>query len=223
MNRLFIIAVALIIGPWSPAAAQSPDCRTGSEASRNKNHKEAIELLGICLNSTISNEYRVSMLIVRAQSYMALKNHQLATKDLEEAIALDKSRNAWPWIIMSKCLREQKKYDKALDAIKEAEKLDEDGPGTGPGMAVYYHKGQALHGAGRYKEAVKAYTRGISEQPDYGWAFYQRALAYEAMGNRVQARRDMSRVAALNPKGGYEAHIVKKLRKYGFNAKIRDE
>ena len=45
---------------------------------------------------------------------------------------------------------------------------------------------------------------------------YRRALAYETLDNRVQAKRDFSRVAELTPKDGYDATIVGKLREYGF-------
>lgn len=214
MLRLFFLT--LLIGQ----AAENP-CVTGSEASRKNEHEQAVALLTTCLRSGISNEYRVSMLMVRGQSYMGLKNYRLAAQDIDEAIFLDKSGNAWPWIVLSMCRRQEKKYDKALEAIAKAEKLDEDGPGSGPGMAVNYHKGWALQDAGRHKEAIEAYTRGIKHQPTYGWAFYQRGLSHEALGDKKRARRDFAQAAKINPEGGYEEHIVKKLKQYGFKAKLR--
>lgn len=115
--------------------------------------------------------------------------------------------------------RELKQYDLSLATLKKALKYDEDGPGTGPGMAVYYHTGQTLHEAGRYAEAVEAYTLGIPKQPDYGYALYRRALSFEALGNKTQARRDLFRAAELEPKEGYEGDIKRKLAEYGFIAK----
>lgn len=222
--RLFsIITFTLIANPWSLASAQSADCQAGAEALQKKNYPAAVSHLNSCLRSDLQNEQRVSLLMLRAQAYQGLNKLKLAVNDQQEAIALDKSRDAWPWIMLSVFRREQKQYQEALAAIKEAEKRDEDGPGTGPGMAVFYHKGWALHEAGRYKAAIEAYTRGIARQPDYGWTLYRRAIAYEAIGNRVQAKRDLFRVAELNPQDGYEAHIVAKLREYGFDAKVREE
>jgi|CXWL01.1.fsa_nt_gi tetratricopeptide (TPR) repeat protein len=223
MKLLHLIIIATAINSWSPASAQPLDCRTGSEAAKKKNYRAALSHLDNCLNASLTGEYRVSMLMVRAQSYMGLKKYEVATNDLEEAVALDKSRNAWPWIEMSIAHREQKQYDKALDAIAEAEKCDEDGPGTGPGMAVFYHKGWALHEAGQYKAAIKSYTQGIPKQPDYGWALYRRALAYEALGDRVRAKNDLRRFVKLKSQDGYEAHVAAKLRKYGFDAQVRKE
>ena len=90
-------------------------------------------------------------------------------------------------------------------------------------MACYYHKAKTLHQAGRYNEAIESYTLGIPKQPDYGYALYERALSYEALGNREQAKRDLFRANELAPKDGYEPEVVAKLKEYGFDAKVRFE
>jgi len=120
-------------------------------------------------------------------------------------------------------LRENGQIEESLEALKAAHRYDEDGPGTGPGMAVYYHTAQSLHKAGRYAEAIESLTKGIPKQPDYGWALYQRALAYEALGDKIQAKRDLFRAFELTPKEGYEPEIAAKLREYGFSAKVRGQ
>jgi tetratricopeptide (TPR) repeat protein len=223
MRAIRLLAVVLASSSWSIAHARKDDCQSGHTALQTKNYSLAVSRLNKCLSLDLTDKRRATMLMVRAQAYAGLKQLEFAIEDQEEAIALIKSRDAWPWIGLAIFRREMKQYDKALAAIKEAEKRDEDGPGTGPGMATFYHKGWTLHEAGRYSDAIKAYTRGIPRQPDYGWALYRRAMAYEALGDRVQAKRDLFRVAELNPKDGYEAHIVAKLREYGFNAKVRKE
>jgi len=83
-------------------------------------------------------------------------------------------------------------------------------------MAVYYHTAITLHRTKRFSEAIEAVTKGIPKQPDYGPALYQRALAYEALGDQTQAKRDLFRVMELEPKEGYEPEIVAKLKEYGF-------
>lgn len=202
-----------------PAAAGEDPCQAGVKANDRKDYETAVNKLNICLAGEVASEQgRVQLLQVRAQAYQGLNQLPFAVEDQQEAINLDKTRNAWPWIMMGVYRRELKQYDKALAALKEAAKRDEDGPGTGPGMAVYYHTGRTLHEAGRYAEAVKAFTKGLPHQPDYGWAFYHRALAYEALGERGKAKKDMARAAKLAPKGGYEPHIAAKLREYGFAA-----
>jgi len=84
--------------------------------------------------------------------------------------------------------------------------------------------GQTLHAIGRYQDAIEVYMRGIPKQPDYGYALYRRALAYEAVGDREMAKRDLFRAAELEPRDGYEADVAAKLKEYGFTVhKVRSE
>lgn len=76
-----------------------------------------------------------------------------------------------------------------------------------------------MHEAGRYAEAVKAYTKGIPKQPRYYAAFYHRGVAYEALGKRDKAKADFARAAKLGAKSGVEPAIAAKLRGYGFKVK----
>ncbi len=221
MRTFPLIAVALLLVFWSPASADSPDCRTGSDAAYEQHHRKALPLLDNCLNSGITGQYRVSMLTARAQAHIGLRQYPLAMTDLREAIALDQTRDAWPWIIMSMAHREQKQYAEALDDLKEAEQRDEEGPGSGPRMAVSYHKGRALHDAGLFRAAIEAYTRGIPHQPEYIWAYYHRALSYEAVGDKIHAKRDLEKAAELLSKNPKEAPIVKKIKEYGLRARTR--
>ena len=46
-------------------------------------------------------------------------------------------------------------------------------------------------------------------------------LAYEALGDRDQAKRDLFRTAELAPMEGYDPEVVEKLKEYGFDAKVR--
>lgn len=48
-------------------------------------------------------------------------------------------------------------------------------------------------------------------------------LSYEAIGDRVQAKRDPFRAVELTPKNGYEPEIAQKLGEYGFTVKMRKE
>ena len=116
-------------------------------------------------------------------------------------------------------LRETKDYAGALRALADAGKYDEDGPGSGPGMAVAYHTGLTLHAAGRYADAVAAYSKGIPKQPDYALAYYNRALSYEAIGDKSKARQDFAKAAELAPPRGFERRIVRKMAEYGITPK----
>lgn len=51
----------------------------------------------------------------------------------------------------------------------------------------------ALGAAGRNEEAVEAATRAVELDPQYGLAYYNRALILQRMGRRSRANRDLKR------------------------------
>lgn len=195
------------------------DCQAGISSAKSENCSVAVNQLSSCLTRQLPAPARAFVLQVRAQCYSALKQNELALKDQKLSLEIESPQDVWPFVMLGVYYRELKQYDLSLAALKDALKYDEDGPGTGPGMAVYYHTGQTLHAAGRYSEAIEAYTIGIPKQPDYGYALYRRALSYEALGDKVQAKRDLFRAAELEPKEGYEVDIKAKFAEYGISVK----
>ena len=193
------------------------DCQAGIVAARAENCSVAIDHLSRCLTRQMPEPVRSFVLQARAQCYSVLNQPAFALQDQKASLEIETPKNVWPLVMLGAYYRELKQYDLSLAALKEALKYDEDGPGTGPGMAVYYHTGQTLHAAGRYAEAVEAYTVGIPRQPDYGYALYRRALSYEALGDKVQTKRDLFRAAELEPQQGYEPEIKAKLTEYGIS------
>ncbi len=214
---LFLFFVAAV----SVASAQSIDCEFGKSALQRPNYPEAVARLTKCLNSKLSDRQRVSILQLRAKAYHGLKNQQLAVRDQEKAVELDQSRSAWSSIRLSIYLRERRHFGKALAAISRAENRDENGAGSGPGAIVYYQKGRILHESGHTLDAIISYSRAINRKPHDPWILYRRALAYESLENRVQAKRDLTLVAEYTPKEGYDPAIVRKLHEYGFSAAQR--
>lgn len=205
------------------AKADLADCQSGIESNEKKEYSKAIESLSNCLALSLKSEPKAYILAVRASAYFNTKQFSLAVDDQKQSIELQEPKDVWPLLMLGAYYRELKQYDKSLEAINSAFNYDEDGPGTGPGMACYYHKAKTLHQAGRYTEAVESYTLGIPKQPDYGYALYERALSYEALGNKEQAKRDLFRAQELTPKEGYEPEIAAKLKEYGFDVKVRSE
>ena len=198
------------------AAVPPNECQVGLGFAKAENYFAAVGHLSSCLDAKLPPQAHAFVLQTRAQCYSKLGQPDLALRDQKASLEIAAPKDVWPLVMLGVYYRQLKQYDLALAALRDALQYDEDGPGTGPGMAVYYHTGQTLHEAGRYTEAVEAYTRGIPKQPDYGYALYHRALSYEALGDKVQAKRDLFRAAELAPKEGYEKEIQAKLAEYGL-------
>lgn len=220
------LAIALI-SFWTISSLATPnnpsmppnDCQAGITSFKVENCVAAVSQLSGCLALALPPPAQAFVLQARAQCYSKNKQPELALQDQKASLEAYPPEDVWPLVMLGVYYRELKQYDLSLATLKKALKYDEDGPGTGPGMAVYYHTGQTLHEAGRYAEAVEAYTLGIPKQPDYGYALYRRALSFEALGDKTQAQRDLFRAAELEPKEGYEGDIKRKLAEYGFTAK----
>jgi tetratricopeptide (TPR) repeat protein len=219
----FIILLTVGSAGMSAGFAQPADCADGMNAFQAKNYEAAQAPLSRCLDLQIPPEPRSMILQMRAQSYAETKKFDLAIADQRLAISTLIPQDVWPYVMLGVYYRDAGRLDDSIDALQSAMKLDEDGPGTGPGMAVHYHMAQTFHAAKRYREAIEVMTKGVPKQPDYGYALYQRALAYEAIGDRDQAKRDLFRASELAPKDGYEPEIASKLMEYGFMVKIRSE
>lgn len=217
-----IFSLILLIFLPNLVLSQPAECRQGLQEMQENRYQAAIQPLTNCLQLQLPAEPRAFILSARAQAYGELKQWSAASDDQKQSILLSTPKDVWSHVMLGAFLREQKKFSEALEALEAAMKFDEDGPGTGPGMAVHYHTAQTLHQAGRFKEAIEVMTKGIPKQPDYGYALFQRALSYEALGDRTQAKRDLFRVVELIPKDGYEPEIAKKLNEYGFTVKIRN-
>lgn len=219
--RSIVFLLALFIHQFGQA--QPASCQQGIAELDAKRYAQAIAALGQCLAEPLPAEARAFVLQARAHARAELKQWDSAAADQRQSITATKPKDVWPHVMLGAYLREAGHYDESLTALKAALAFDEDGPGTGPGMAVYYHTAQTLHRAKRYREAIEAMTLGIPKQPDYGYALYQRALSYEAVGDKAQAKRDLFRAAELVPKEGYEPEIAKKLGEYGFQVKVQTQ
>ena len=53
--------------------------------------------------------------------------------------------------------------------------------------------GAALGASERYEESVEASTKAIKEDPEYGLAYYNRALVLERMGKKGRATKDLKK------------------------------
>ena len=53
--------------------------------------------------------------------------------------------------------------------------------------------GAALGASERFEESVEASTKAIKEDPEYGLAYYNRALVLERMGKKSRAKKDLEK------------------------------
>ena len=53
--------------------------------------------------------------------------------------------------------------------------------------------GAALGASERYEESIEASTKAIREDPEYGLAYYNRALVLERMGKKSRATKDLKK------------------------------
>lgn len=177
----------------------------------DNNHALADYSEAIRLNATMAFLYEL-----RARALSDMGQNERAVDDQEKFIALQKPKDPWPWIGLAVYQRSLKQYDAALASLRNAEKLDEDGPGTGPGMAVYYHTGWTLQLSGRHAEAIEAFNKGIPKQPSYYWAKFRRGLSYEQLGEREKAAQDFKDAAANIERKEWSDEFKNKISEYGL-------
>jgi len=200
--------------------AQPPaDCQAGMAAFQQEEYKASIQPLTKCLALPLPPQTQAFVLRMRAQAFGEQSRYQEALADQQQSLALAKPEDVWPLIMLAVYHRGLKQYEEALAALKEAESYDEDGPGTGPGMAVAYHTGWTLQDMGLHQRAVETFTAAILKQPDYGWVFYRRALSYEALGDHLHARDDMAKAYKFIRPEGYNQEVIATLKQYGYTPK----
>jgi tetratricopeptide (TPR) repeat protein len=201
------------------AAEQSPICRNGLDALAQRDYRGASQQLTQCLQLDLPDPVRAFILRSRARAYAGLDYPSPAVEDQKASLKYGKPYDVWPFVILSAYQRSMKNYDASLEALKQALAYDEDGPGSGPGMAVFYHTGLTLNAMNKRREAIEALDKGIAKQANYGFAYYARAVAYEALSNRAQAKLDLTKAAELIPSDEYSRALLAKFKEYGVPPK----
>ena len=86
----------------------------------------------------------------------------------------------------------------AADAAPEAWRADADA-----GVSAYR--------AGRFAEAIDAFSRVTRDRPDLAFAFYDRGVAHASAGNAAEAAADLQAYLALEPAAGDRAAVQTQL------------
>lgn len=205
-SRHFLAGISVALATV-PAIGAAPDlsCRSGRDAVERRAYSTALSHLTRCLEiEGLSMREVAAALHLRAMAHANTGEPRKASEDYRRSLGIRPAQVAWDLIPLGIYLREAGEHDESLEVLQQALALDEDGPGSGPGVAAYYHYGWALHELKRYAEAVDAYAKGIAKQPDFEGTYLRRALSYEAIGERGRARADIARIAEIGRSRGLD-------------------
>ena len=134
-------------------------------------------------------------------------------------------RTAAGWMHEGNLLREEKRYQEALEAYEQANSLDpnfafaynnkgnllldlerpqealaayEQAIRLDPNLAsVYHNMGKSLRVLTRYQEALAAYEQAIHLNPNFAIAYYGKGVTLEALGEEQQAQQAHERARQL--------------------------
>lgn len=124
-------------------------------------------------------------------------------------------------------LRDVNRLVDSLEIVKKAVVLEEKSGNIS--MQTQYHLGWTLQELGRHEEAAKAFTRGLTAQPDFAFAYYRLGLCLEALNLKEAANNNFKTTAALinalekEPNHSKEFDKVKlKLKEYNLSLKSKE-
>ena len=198
------LAAALLAVPGI-AAAQVLSCRSGQDAIERRAFSTALSHLTRCLETEgLSMRDVAAALHLRALAHANTGEPLKASEDYRRSLELRPPQVAWDLIQFGIYLREAGKAAESLQVLERALALDEDGPGSGPGIAAYFQLGWTLHELRRYAEAADAYSRGILKQPGFEGIYLRRALSLEAIGERDKARADIAKIVEIGRQRGLD-------------------
>jgi tetratricopeptide (TPR) repeat protein len=218
------LCVALA-GVPGDSAAQMLACTSGRDAIERRAFSTALSHLTRCLEGEALSMREVAALLhLRATAHAETGDPLAASEDYRRSLGIRPAQIAWDLIPLGIYLRLAGRNEDSLEVLQQALALDEDGPGTGPGVAAYFHYGWTLHEMKRYAEALDAYAKGIAKEPGFEGSYLRRALSHEAMGERGRARADIVKVLEIGRQRGLDPAAApdeyrSKFLEYGLIAK----
>jgi len=98
-----------------------------------------------------------------------------------------------PWLNIGRAYMAQKKYEKAIEAFREAERYSYQDD-------IIYELGNAFFEAGKIKESINQFQEGVKLAPKNASIRYGLALAYLKDGKKNNAIAEFRKAAELAPK-----------------------
>jgi eukaryotic-like serine/threonine-protein kinase len=102
-------------------------------------------------------------------------------------------RSAWEYYALGRSLLAQGDLEKASQLFEHSVELQPEG------LWPNFYQGTCAYRRERYAEAVIAFTACVVAMPDSAGCFYDRALAYAALGRSDRALQDYSHALKLDP------------------------
>jgi len=138
----------------------------------------------------------------KALYFIDKREYEKALPYLEIAIKTDiSSLKAWAYFKIGFCYGELKSYTKAIEAFKQAIRIDPDCANA------YYNLGIAYDLLGLYKDAIKAYKQVIYIDPDYNAHVYIRvggiSFSYHLYKDAIEAFKQAIRIDPDNVDAHY--------------------
>lgn len=221
MSLSFSDLVALYPDPWNLNAYAYFACQAQDYATMKRVLKQIDKQLIFIVwgeKGYVNYDECTKQVATNAGKGVASENTQ---KNISEK-RLQRIYNDFIWY--GSRMRSVKNFDESLKALHQAEDIYRNS------MMTQYNLGSTLMDMHRYSDAITAFSLGIVAQPDYAQAYWQRGLAYEALGRKVEARKDFESGAkyltqvlpTLDPKMDAESRqffrtMQDKFRQYGFD------
>lgn len=193
-------------------------CGFGHKSAQDGSYGNAIQSLNKCLElDSLSVEQQAFYLQTRAWAHFNRDDAVEALRDLESSFRLVEPTTHREFINHAAYLRMAGKALASLKPLQKAEAIDaREGQIS---MMTQYNRGWSLYDVGRYEEAIAAYNKGISAQPEYPFVYFRRGLAYDKLGRSDEASSDFDRFTSYFEedtrfKPAFEQELIAAARSY---------
>jgi tetratricopeptide (TPR) repeat protein len=219
-----LIACAFILagcaGVPNPQKANFAHCASQFKAYKADNYPLVLQEGDLCLqDNTLPTSIQSLVYALQAEAYSGLKRFPEAVTAKEKSLQLAVKPDPRSNLDLSAMYRDAGNPKKALALVQYNldNGLGEAGKGSGFHMPTYYHLGLALTDLGQYREAAEAFSTGLQRQPDYAWAYYARGIAYDHLGDRVDAKADFLKFSQIVDQKYVQQEHKAKLAEYGVS------
>jgi tetratricopeptide (TPR) repeat protein len=159
-------------------------------SAKKGNLKEGEKLLSEAIER---NPEEPHFFVARAINFTAQGDLQKALLDYNSAIQIDNA-DADTWTKRGLLKEKMKDLNGALADFTQSIKIKDDNEN------VWLYRGDLMMKLNKTKDAIEDYTIAITHQPEFGHAYYHRAVAHQRGSNLIKACADLKQALSLNVK-----------------------